>query len=83
MSTKPDAPSLAQNLFEKWGPMMGGIGLAKALGFPTTSAMRQAIARDQVSLKLFKIAGRRGRFALTQDVSNWLSKQAEETDTSK
>lgn len=81
MFTKPEAPSLAENLFEKWGPMMGGIALAKALGFPTTSAMRQAIARGQVSLKMFKISGRRGRFALTQDVSSWLSSQAENANT--
>jgi len=79
MATKPSTPSLAQNLFDTWGPVMGGIALAKALGFPTTSAMRQAIARGQVTLDLFKIAGRRGRFALTQDVSNWLMAQAKKT----
>ncbi len=77
MATNPSASSLAQNLFDKWGPVMGGIALAKALGFPTTSAMRQAIDRGQVGLDLFKIPGRRGRFALTENVSSWLCAQAQ------
>lgn len=76
MKKLPKAHSLANDMFDLWGPLMGGEALAKALGCPTTAALRQSLSRGPTPIKLFKIEGRRGRFALTQDVAEWISRQA-------
>lgn len=76
MRSKTSRDSLHDQLLSHWGPVVGGEALAQALGFPTTSALRQSVARGQVSLALFTIPGRRGRFALTRDVADWLALQS-------
>ena len=76
MAVKRQSDTLQAQLLAHWGPVVGGEALAQALGFPSTGALRQSIARGQLSISLFKIPGRRGRFALTKDVADWLALQS-------
>lgn len=57
------------------GPMMTGEPLRIALGYPSKSAFRQAIARKTPPIPLFSIEKRRGKFALTKDVAIWIAEQ--------
>jgi len=65
--------SLEKAMLEKYGPMVGGATLCKVLGYPSAAALRQALSRGLISVPVFEIQNRRGRFALTQDVVAWLS----------
>ena len=43
--------------------------------YPTAAAFRKARIRGTLPVAEFDIAGRRGRFALTQEVARWLVAQ--------
>lgn len=66
--------SLANLLLEKYGPLMGGAELRRALGFRTPSAFAYAQRAGQLGIRVFDIPGRRGKFALTADVAAWLGR---------
>lgn len=57
-------------LLEK--PLIGGKDLVNVLGFKTSAAFRQALKLNRLGIETFTIKGRRGRFAFTQDVQQWL-----------
>jgi len=67
------AEEITQQLEARFGPLLAGDALFRALGFPTAGAFRQAVARGQVHVPLFEIPNRRGRFALTREVALWLA----------
>jgi hypothetical protein len=69
------ARALEQELFAVHGPMMWGKALTAALGYPTSGAFRQAVARNTVPVTVFSIERRRGKFALSTDVALWLATQ--------
>lgn len=74
--SKPDAKlanEMQRQLLAQYGPLLGGSALHQALGFASAAAMRQAAIRNQVGVRLFTIANRRGKFALTRDVADWLA----------
>ncbi|OJY95737.1 MAG: hypothetical protein BGP25_13310 [Lysobacterales bacterium 63-13] len=73
--SSPD--ELRSALFERFGPMMSGPALRQALGYRTASAFRQAMASPVACLPAFRIPGRRGWYALTQEVAAWLINRAE------
>lgn len=75
------ARELEEDLLTMHGPMMSGKALSGALGFPTNNAFRQALARNTVPVPVFKIALRRGKFALSKDVAIWLATQRQEACT--
>lgn len=54
------------------GPVIGGAKLASALGYRTTDAFGKAARGKRLPIPTFEIAGRRGRYAMTQDLANWL-----------
>ncbi|MDO9385415.1 MAG: hypothetical protein Q7T65_01800 [Thiobacillus sp.] len=64
---------LTDDLSGRYGEVIGGELLSKALGFPSMAAMKQAIKRKTLKIPTFFIQGRRGRFALTLDVAVWLA----------
>lgn len=72
-STADLALKLEQQLLEKYGPLLGGPSLYRVLGFKSAAALRQAVQRDQIGLQLFAITNRRGKFALTLHVAQWLA----------
>jgi hypothetical protein len=63
---------LAAELAGRYGPLMGSAALARTLGFASVGAFRQACWRGHISIPMFNVPGRTGRFALTQDVVRWL-----------
>ena len=56
---------------ERFVPLIGNSELILALGFPTSSAFRQALSRDQLPIHVFSLPNRRGKFALRADVIRW------------
>ncbi len=54
-------------------PLLGGKRLRGLLGFESGEAFRAAIRTGRVPVALFKIPGRKGWFAQSDDVSAWLS----------
>ncbi|WBY18018.1 hypothetical protein PF049_14150 (plasmid) [Erythrobacteraceae bacterium WH01K] len=63
---------LADALLDGSGPFLTGTALWKALGFPSAAAFRKAKARGGVGVRVFKLPGRSGTFAFTEDVAEWL-----------
>ena len=64
---------LRESLLRLHGPLLGGEPLASALGHRTAASLRQARRRGHVAVPLFMVPNRRGWFALTQDVADWLA----------
>ena len=69
-----EAPNarLADELLEAHGHVIGGQVLIRLLGYPTADAFQQAIRRGSVGVAVFALPGRRGKFALTRDVAEFL-----------
>lgn len=65
-------PDLARALMERFGPLMGGADLRRALGFRSDVTFHRAARLGQLPVKVFKIEGRRGKYALTTEVAQWL-----------
>jgi hypothetical protein len=69
----PGAARLARELEDKWtdkyGDLMHGAPLQKALGYKTLKAMGKAINRGQIPLPFFSLPSRRGHFVLTKEVA--------------
>jgi hypothetical protein len=63
---------LGAELAAQYGPLMDSVALARTLGFPSAGAFRQACYRGRISVPMFNVPGRTGRFALTLDVARWL-----------
>ena len=59
-------------LHHHYGPLMGGRRLYRALGYDSAEIFRASLSRGRVPVPVFPIAGRRGKFALTVDVVQWL-----------
>lgn len=66
---------LAQSLVARYGPLLSSRDLWQVLGYPSPDAYRQALLRRRIPVPLFEIEGRRGRFALAQEIAQWLAEQ--------
>ena len=66
---------LERTLTGLYGPLLGSRDLWRILGYASPAAFRQARARTGLPVAEFEIEGRRGRFALTVEVADWLVKQ--------
>ena len=62
-------------LIEAYGPLVSGRDLAKLAGFKSTDALRVAEQRGRLGFQVFRIEGRRGRFARVDDVVEWIESQ--------
>ena len=69
------AQNLEAALIAQYGPMLSGEQLRQILGYPTMSAFRQALSRNTIPIAVFSLPNRRGKFALAQDVAQWLASQ--------
>lgn len=65
--------ALENDLFGRYGPILGNDELSAALGYPSREAFRQAAAREQLPVPVFTLPNRRGKFALVKDVAQWLA----------
>lgn len=79
MSTDQDSTQhIRAFLLENYGPLVNREGLAKVLGFNNLAAFDRSVQRGRLTLKLTRIPGRRGCFALASDLADYLVKAAEE-----
>lgn len=62
-------------LLDVYGPLISGRDLARLAGFRTTDALRVADQRGRLGFQVFRIEGRRGRFARVEEVADWLEAQ--------
>lgn len=67
---------IEEKLFERYGALIGGAKLYAVLGFKTYSAFYRAKVIGELGVNVFQLQGRRGWFALTDDVAIWLQQQA-------
>lgn len=67
------AEAIEATLIREEGAILGGDALRRVLGYRSLDALRKAIQRGTIPVKVFPLHGRRGRFALTRDVAVWLA----------
>lgn len=63
---------LRQTLESTYGLLMDNAQLREALGYRTQSAFDRAMKHRQIGVRIFRIPGRKGWFALAADVASWL-----------
>lgn len=54
------------------GHILSAATTAKVMGFASTDALRFARVSGRLSVQMFRVDGRRGWFAATEDVAAWL-----------
>jgi hypothetical protein len=69
------ANKLEQELMDRYGLMVGGQDLRIVLGYNTASAFNLAFKLGDISLPIFNIEKRRGKFALSTDIAHWIASQ--------
>lgn len=62
------------------GPLLHGDVLRVLLGYSSGGAMRSALSRDNIEVTLMEFPHRKGKFALSEDVSVWLVEQREKNN---
>lgn len=67
-------------LLHAYGAVIGGHNLPRVLGYPSSSAFRQAVHRKTVPVPTFRRQGFRMRFARTHDIAKWLVSVGRELD---
>ena len=67
------AQRLKQDLIEQHGMLLFGKALYHVLGFTNGDAFRQALKRGKLPVAVFELEGKRGRYALAEDIANWLA----------
>lgn len=67
------AAEIETEITKHFGPVLSGENLYRSLGYPSMSALRQALHRQNVPVTVFTIPNRAGRFALTRDVARCLA----------
>lgn len=63
-------------------PVLSGAETARILGFPTTEALYKARQAGRLPIDMFRLPGRRGWFAATPAVREWLQAVISNTSTS-
>lgn len=72
------ADELANELLSKHGPLITGSDLWSTIGFTSAAAFRQAKAQDRLEIPVFSLPNRRGTYAFTKHVADWLRNLAKE-----
>jgi hypothetical protein len=73
------AEDLEEELITRYGTLLSGAVLKELLGYATSAAYRQALLRGNVSIPVFSLPHRRGKFALAKDVAQWLAAQRDKS----
>lgn len=79
MERQPES-ALKKSMNSRFGPTLGGNDLYTALGFNTYAAFHRSRQLGELGVHVFKLPRRRGWFALTDEVADWLEKQAGNRD---
>lgn len=67
-----------REMLEMYGPMLSGSAIATVLGFKSYSAFYKARREEKLPVKVFDLEGRRGPFARTADIADWLESMSEQ-----
>lgn len=67
--------ALENDLMTRYGPVLTGDVLIKALGYISKDAFRQSVIRKTVGVQLFEMDNRRGKYALTKEVASYLAEK--------
>lgn len=67
---------IQEDLLARHGELMTGEPLRRALGFASERSFLRAARCKNLPVPIFELAGRRGRFARTRDVAQWLNSLA-------
>ena len=66
--------NLLEKLLEQYGPLMTGESLYRALGYKSWAGFAKAVRSGAVEIDIFNLPGRKGRYAKTSDVANWINR---------
>lgn len=77
------ASELEVALRDRYGLMVGSTALWRELGYSSYEAFRKAKQRGRIEVPLFDVPNRRGSFALSREVANWIARQRCAAVTSK
>ncbi len=64
-----------QQQVERYGPILGGDRLRKLMGYRTLGAFQRARQAGDLEVRVFQLPRRRGHFAVTAEVCEWLLRQ--------
>lgn len=64
---------LVKELTNDYGTLISGNSLCHLLGFPSMAAFRKGIERGTIEVPILTFDNRRGKFALTKDIAEWLT----------
>ena len=70
--TPPVVPSMRESLIATYCPILDSKALCKILCFPSVAALNAAKTRGRLPFKVVEFEGRRGVFARTADIANYL-----------
>lgn len=71
-SLTPERSEVRNTMLAAFGPVLKGSELVRALGFDSMEALRQAKRQKRVGVPVFPAPARKGLFAYTCDVADWL-----------
>lgn len=64
---------LSRSLIQQYGPLVSGKELMRNLGFRSHSSFARARKKGLLGVAVFELEGRRGPFARTQDIADWMA----------
>lgn len=73
MSNSDNCREMKDALLKQYGPLISGLDLRSILGYKAASTFNRAKRLNLVGVHIFKLPNRRGSFALTKDVVDWLN----------
>jgi len=72
---------LVEQLLSRHGPLMSGGDLWRTLGYSSGEAFRKARAQNRLEISVFSLPNRRGTFAFTRHVADWIKNLAMEVNS--
>ena len=75
-----DRESFRQLMLREYGPMLGGMPLARSLGYSSLAALREAKKAGRLKVRVFQPPQLRGNYALTVEVADWLISAREQEE---
>jgi hypothetical protein len=70
-----DAEKWTEAQIRRYGPVMGGKDLRNFLGFRTSAAFQKARSMRGIDVAIFRLPGRKGSYAVTEEACAWLLAQ--------
>lgn len=67
-------PDVLSSLLERYGLLIGGMDLARVLGYSSSRALSQSIYTGRCPVPVSKIPGRRGYYATADDIARFVAK---------